>query len=556
MDKTYFNRKKPKPIKTDKSIFVNQAGYLTDGEKRAVITKPCASFTIEDTNGNTRFVGTVSHRGYDSSSGDDVYEADFSGFSEQGIFRIKANDEYSPRFEISDSVYLQPFDDMTKAFYYLRCGCDLESRYAGEFAHPACHTEKAVLWEDKGKKECDRYDVSGGWHDAGDYGRYVTAAACTVAHLLYGYIMFPDVFEKQSLNLPESGSGIPDVLSECRYELEWLLKMQRSDGAVWHKCTTAHHAPFIMPQDDKAQLYLLPISSFATADLAAVCALAARVYKPYDKDFSDRLTAAALKSYDWLNKNPQFVGFNNPDGCNTGCYGERTDEDNRFWAYCELYALTGEEKFRTLIKENYKKVPLAELGYGCISGLGSLCCLLNEKAADKEITDKMREEFAKAARHYKTYSDSCGYKVAITERQYCWGSNMNVMKNAMTYIICDYFNCDSDTNYRDYVNYQADYLLGLGATGYSYVTGCGELCCNYPHLRPAHADGIDKCMPGFVSGGANAHPDDTDAKILIPEGTPPMKCYADDVGCYSLNEVAIYWNSPAVFVFAYLNSIK
>lgn len=109
-----------------------------------------------------------------------------------------------------------------------------------------------------------------------------------------------------------------------------------------------------------------------------------------------------------------------------------------------------------------------------------------------------------------------------------------------------------EERYYEYAAAQFHYLLGVNATGYSYVTGQGVFCTNYPHYRPSYADGIDECIPGFVSGGSNRHLQDIDAKLLVPEGTPSMKCYVDDVGCYSLNEIAIYWNSPAIFLLAYL----
>ena len=73
-----------------------------------------------------------------------------------------------------------------------------------------------------------------------------------------------------------------------------------------------------------------------------------------------------------------------------------------------------------------------------------------------------------------------------------------------------------------------------------------------PHMRPTAADSIDECIPGLVSGGPNRYPSDEAARKLIKKDTPPMKCYADDVGAYSLNEITIYWNSPAVFTAAYI----
>ncbi len=548
MDSTYFDRKQPVLHSFAEKINVNQLGYLSAGEKRAVAAFPFDIFRLVDTDGNTVYEGNSVHFGYDRQSGDDVWIADFSDFTSDGQYRIEAENEKSVYFRIGNNVYDNALCDIERAFYYLRCGTELCEANAGKFGHPQCHSTVARAWSDESYKK----DVTGGWHDAGDYGRYVTAGAVAVAHILYSHILFPEAFSLQSLDIPESGSGMPDILSECKYELKWLMEMQREDGGVWHKCTTKVHAPFVMPQDDKAELFLFDVSSMATADFVAVCALAARVYEKYDKQFSDTLKEYALKSYEWLCNNPQFIGFSNPDGVNTGGYGERSDEDNRMWAMAELYAMTGDNAYYKKMREYVSfSTPLAELGYGCVAGLASFCCLTCGKPTDCDMDTKMTGAFCQKAQQLVKLSDECGYGVAMFDQHYCWGSNMNVMKNAMIFIIADIFS--KEKKYEKYIIRQADYLFGLNATGYSYVTGCGKNSSNYPHLRPAHADGIDECIPGFVCGGANSYPGDPDARILIPEGTPPMKCYADDVGCYSLNEVTIYWNSPAVFVLAYIS---
>lgn len=548
MDKTYFNRTKPELSSFEKKIFINQCGYKTSSVKKAILTDGAEKFLIKNSSGELCFEGMTSHFGIDENSGDDVYIADFSMLTTAGTYRMETDKgSLSLWFTIDDNCYKKVFDDVSKAFYYLRCGCGLDAVHAGKFAHDKCHNGEAVLWGDSSV----RADVSGGWHDAGDYGRYVTAGACALGHILAAFKMFPQVFEEQNLNIPESDMPIPDMISECRTELEWILKMQRDDGGVYHKATTALHAPFIMPEDDKEQMYLFDVSSMAAADSAAIFAMAAGIYRKYDPEFADRLTDAAEKSYDWLRNNPDFIGFHNPEGCNTGGYGEGGDKDNRFWAAAEMYCLTDDEQYLTdaeKLLEN--EFPLTALGYGSIAGLGALAFLLNEKTKDTELGRKFAAEFIKAAEMLAEKADNCGYGAAMSTNDYCWGSNMNILKHSMIFIIADYI--ENGSRFAAYTSAQLDYLLGVNATGYSYVTGNGAFCCNYPHLRPAHADGIEECIPGMVSGGPNRYPCDHDARILVPEGTPPMKCYADDVGCYSLNEITIYWNSPAVFLLAYM----
>lgn len=547
MDVTYFNENTSLAVrKFSKNTFVNQLGYKPYEAKKAVFKTDVSEYTIVGVDDKVYYRGKPTYFGVDEFSGDEVWVADFSDFKTEGRYFIMANNEKSLCFSIAENVYQNAFFDITKAFYFLRCGKELKEEYAGEFTHKACHNTLAVLYGEEDKS----FDVSGGWHDAGDYGRYITAGACALAHILFAYKMYPQKFENLNLNIPESKSRVPDILEECRYELEWFLKMQREDGGVYHKVTTMVHAPFVMPEDDKKPLYIFPVSSMATADFAAICAMASGIYKKFDTAFADKLIKAAKKAELWLDKNPEFLGFRNPEGCNTGPYGEWDDKDNRFWAYCELFLETGEAIYHQKMEKYLEyDFDIAALGYGSVGGFGALSYILSDNKNKSERFKKMFEaEFIKRAYELQDMADKCGYGAAMNEDCYCWGSNMILLKHAMTFAIADFI--EKKGRFKKYTFSQLDYLFGINATGYSYVTENGEFSSVNPHLRPTFADGIDKCIPGYVCGGPNRHPGDPDAKELLPPGTPPMKCYADVVSCYSLNEITIYWNSPAVFAIA------
>lgn len=549
MNRKYFDTIPNTPRTTPFGIFVDQAGYCPKSMKRAIIPFECDSFEITDINGNVRYSGNTTPSGYDKASGDNIWLADFSGFAESGSYCVKADGKTSAMFRIGDDVYDDVFRKTSKAFYFLRCGCGLDEHHAGLWHHGKCHTAPAKLWNDRSVT----LDVTGGWHDAGDYGRYVTAGACAAAHLLYAFRLFPEAFEKQMLSIPEK--GIPDILSEIRYELEWFLKMQDSEGGVYHKATTAMHAPFVMPEDDTAEMFIFPVSSMATADFAAICALASGIYEAYDKEFSEKLMKAAVKSVEWLESHPQFIGFENPKGCNTGGYGERDDYSNRFWAYSEMYAITGDIKYHVkLVSALDKDFPLTALGYSEVGGFGALAYLLCKQDKDVNLTRRLENMFRQRAAELKKTADNCGYGIAMESEDYCWGSNMGLMTKAMVFAITDVL--FGDLTCREYAERHLHCLLGTNPFGISYVTGVGEFRCNYPHLRPAFADGIEECIPGMVAGGPNVYLSDPFAKTVIPEGTPPMKCYADDTASYSMNEITIYWNSPTVFVLAYLCKIN
>lgn len=546
-------------------VFVNQAGYQIKGEKYALAPFDFGGFCIVDKNNKVFYSGKAVNLGEDVNSGDVVYAAFFSDFEEEGEYFVKTEDgKCSSSFSIGRNTEETALEKLEKAFYFLRCGMDLEESYAGRFTHKRCHTGTARLWSDRSKF----LEVSGGWHDAGDYGRYVTPGAVAAAQLLYAYKLYPSVFEKQNLNIPESGNGTPDILSEARYELEWLLKMQRSDGGVYHKATTALHAAFVMPEEDVNPMFVFDVSSMATADFAAVCTLASGIYRPFDEEFSKLLMTAAEKSYKWLRDNPDFLPFRNPKGNGTGWYGEWSDLDNRFWAACEMFAATGDESCQLELEKLIDaemprierwafgggKISLTELGYAVTGGFGALAYLLCDRENRKpELIERFENAFLMKAEELKKISDGCGYLVAMREGEYCWGSNMNLMKNGMLFCIADLLKKKKgeESDFLKYAARQMNCLFGANALGISYVSGVGEYCINNPHLRPAFADGIDECIPGMVAGGPNGKPCNNDREIVsFPEGTPPMKCFEDDYRCFSLNEITIYWNSPAVFTLA------
>ena len=205
-------------------IHLNQVGYGADMPKKAVITgKGENCFVVSADNGMV-FEPSITEPCFDSASEDTVRIVDFTEVKKPGQYFLFA-DGLKKTFYINERPYRALTGALVKGMYYQRCGCALDEKHAGVFQHKICHTGKATLIDDKSVV----MDVSGGWHDAGDYGRYIVPAAVTVGHLLYAYELFPKAFGDE-LNIPESGNGIPDILNECRYELEWMMKMQRQAG--------------------------------------------------------------------------------------------------------------------------------------------------------------------------------------------------------------------------------------------------------------------------------------------------------------------------------------
>ena len=539
-----------------KKVFMDQVGFLPSSEKKAVLNFDAPEFKVVDEGGNAVYEGKTVHFGTDEISGEDTYVADFSALTEGGRYKVVAGDVEGVSFAVGNDVFDKLKKDILKCYYYLRCGAALDKEHAGVYYHEPCHLSKATVYGE----DTEPVDVSGGWHDAGDYGRYSTAGAVAVAHLLYG-VRFFDNLLKIEFDIPKvkcDNGFLPDILAEVKVELDFLMKMQRENGSVWHKVTTFNHAGFVMPEDDTNELFLFNVSSLATGDIAAVFALAYTIYKDYDKAYADKLLEKSLKAYKWLKENPDQLLFFNAEGSNTGQYDEAEDISNRFWAACSLYEATSEATYyedavtlrdrlaafdSTYNKKLYQGNVFTCLGWAEVAGLGGFSLLL--KNEDNDITSFIKESFVSEAKRLCANATKNGFGLCMERKDFIWGSNMELLKYLMILTVAN--KLAPDKEYENAITSGIDYLLGCNSMDISYVTGNGEKAFKNPHLRPTAVDDIEEPWPGLVSGGPNIGLHDERAQTL-PKDLPAMKCYLDHVDCYSLNEITIYWNSPLVFV--------
>jgi endoglucanase len=313
--------------KISEDILVDQIGYKTDDKKIAVIKGTGKTFKVIDrATGKVVLSKETDGKVNDESSGDTVSYADFSEMRIKGTYYISVDGlGKSCNFKVGDNTLFSEVNSaMAKALYFQRCGIALEPKYAGEYIHASCHTGKAMLYGN----EVVEMDVSGGWHDAGDYGRYVVPAAVTAADLMLAYEFYPESFIN-NYNIPESFNNIPDVLDEVRYGITWMFKMQdKQTGGVYHKVTSRNFPDLAaMPDTDVDDLLVMPVSTTATADFAAVTAMASRIYKNIDAAFSEQCLIASLKAWKWLETNSDFIEYRNPQDVSSGEYGDSSGRD-------------------------------------------------------------------------------------------------------------------------------------------------------------------------------------------------------------------------------------
>lgn len=512
-------------------IVTNQVGYRTDSKKQAVIrnASDASSFSVVNADsGQAVYTGTLSESVSNTSADETDQIADFSEVTQTGTYYIACDGlDNSYTFEISDTVYDDMLDESVKMLYLQRCGCAVEG---GAFSHPACHTSMATIY---GTSE--QIDVSGGWHDAGDYGRYIVPAAKAVADLLYAYQANPSMFG-DDYGIPESGNGKADLLDEVKYELDWMFKMQTSDGGVYHKVTCESFPGYVAPQYETKPLIVTPVSSTATADFAASMALAAEIYQSYDADYAAKCLAAAELAWSWLEQNPNFL-FENPEDIVTGEYGDTSDRDERYWAAAQLYRITGNEKYLNSLTSASKGLDWSTVGdYGNIA-------ILTMDGIDQNSTvyQNAKNAVIKQADAFLSRSESSPYGSAITA--YNWGSNMTIANAGIILGLADQLM--GNASYAEAAQAQLDYLLGMNPVGTCFMTGYGTVSPLNPHHRPSMAAG--EAMSGMLVGGVNSNLEDSAAKAYL-NGAAPAKCYVDNSESYSTNEITIYWNSPLTYL--------
>ena len=539
-------------------IKVDQAGYPSKAPKiAAVAAKAKASRFAVKRAGDDKVVlkGQLTAATEDRDSGDKVQLADFSKLSRPGTYYVEVDGTgHSYSFAIGPAVYERAFYLAMRSYYGQRCGVavDLGEEFPG-YKHEACHLEGAYH-ATSGKSGAVK--SAGGWHDAGDYGRYVVNSGITTGTLLWTWELYGQRLRALKLDLPESGNGVPDILNEIRWNLNWMLAMQDGDGGVFHKQTSEKFCGFVMPEKDALVSYIIGTgaepykSSCATGDFAAVMAIAARVYKPFDPAFAARCLKAAEDAWKWLDGHPE-VRFMNPKGVSTGAYGDRSCADESLWAAAELWRTTGAAAYQTWFLANYEKARPAIRPEGPPSwaNVGALALWTYAMApgADAAGAANIRKDSFAAADAIVERTAQHPYRMSMTTKDYIWGSNAVAANYGLQLLVANALR--KDTRYVDAAIDNLHYLLGRNALSLSFVTQLGENPYHHPHHRPSGADANAEPWPGLLAGGPNGRRQDP-AMAKLPGDLPPARMYLDEQASYATNEVAINWNAPLVFLLA------
>lgn len=535
-------------------IKVCQVGYLPEETKTAILTGGAQGQVVVRESDSHKSVAslTVGEELFDSDTGEKVRIVDLTEVSKPGRYYVDVPGVgRSFDFNVGDDVFVSTFQKSMLFYTGQRCGTAV--RLGGDFSqyhHSECHMSDAHMDASTGRE--GTRSITGGWHDAGDFGRYTINSGISMGTLLWTYELDSDKLHGIELMIPQPDGSLPQMLSEIRWNLDWMLKMQDESGGVWHKATTAKFPGSILPERDNARMLIVGsgyepyLTTQATCNFVAVAAIAARVYRPFDPDYADRCLTAAKRGWSWLESTPDSHFKANPRGVETGAYEDDDANDERLWAAVELFRTTGDTIYHEYFLSHYGRVrPMFNSGFPHewknVHALALYGYALEGRSeVDTEVQKAIRQEALTAADQIAMRIQTSGYRVPLTTDNYIWGSNALVANYGMMLRLANRISPKSQ--YSDAAQDCLHYLLGRNTFNTSFVTQVGSRWAMNPHHRPSEADDVQQPWPGMLIGGPNAQ--------NATKKRPPARQWDDVKESFTTNEVAINWNAPLVFLLA------
>lgn len=576
-----------KPDKIQKYIMVDQFGYRPGDIKFAVIVNPQLGFNAEDEfiagkvyevrrwdNDEVVFSGSPeqwNHGATDFSSGDKGWWFNFSDVKEEGEFYIydKEQNEGSYMFSISPDVYKGAMKAAVRTFYYQRLNAPKEKPWAEEpWLDPAAfmgtgQDSEATYLYDKNNPATAK-DLSGGWMDAGDYNKYVTFASSPIHMMLTAYQQNPDIFS-DDYNIPESGNGIPDILDEVKYELEWIKKMQQDDGGVLIKLGNIDYNVACPPSTDKRPRYYGPECSSSSIAAAGMFAHASHVFAEFPelKKYADDLKTRAVKAWNW------YKGHERSDTCDSQeiksgdadvSFKDQDSEETVTAIY--LFALTGEAKYNETVIDKFSiTAPFYDTyQYLYHSHIGDALLYYTTLAgADKDAGNRILAQRKYQGKGLDIFRDDMKldlYMAYIPTTLYNWGSNNpRAALGAANYDFITYNLHDGDKKrFLKRASGILHYLHGVNPLGIVYLSNMyregGDFCAD-EIFHSWFSDGSEwdgNPPPGYLTGGPNFWYNGNRKDVLIQ---PPQKCYLNTNSSYpenswELTEPGIYYQASYI----------
>jgi endoglucanase len=534
------------PEFTSPSIQVNQVGYLPGSAKQAFagnwlgtagpMPVDSAEFVIRRTDsGDGVFHGQLEKiSGRDPWSGNAVYRADFSDVTEEGEYFLSIDGlGRSHPFSISKNVFIPVFRSVFRLFYHSRNSTAIAAPWADAgYERPAgipleltsrIHPAVTASAHAAGEAPDSYRKVWRGWFDAGDYGQYVANAAPVWHAFGVGLELAPGFLSGDDFNLPESHNGIPDVLDELDWGMDWLLGMQNpANGGVYSRSVPVSWDESL-PHQVKKPRYLFEVTSHATASFAAMAAMHARLIAKWKPGRADEALNAARKAWGFLETTVQWPAeselYKNPKYVHAGEYADDSATDNRLWAAAELYRATGEPGFRDAFRKLFAGIKVdpterVSFRHQSMAAFWSMHRALQAHAqpdtgtwveGDRQLREKLATILINAADWYLKNSREHPFDAPVHQSMKFtgWGSFAHSTRAVLP--LMQAFAISGNPAYCQGSAAMTNPQLGANPQSISYITGVGKRSPRYPLSLLSKLDSKTGPLNGIPVNGPHYH---------------------------------------------------
>jgi hypothetical protein len=512
------------------SIQVNQIGYAPGADKYAYIGNWLGTagalpiddqyfLVIDEINGNTVYRGELTLRAIaDPWSGNDVYEADFSALREPGRYYLQLPGiGYSDHFSIASNVYDRVYRSTARYFYHHRNHSPITAPWAtpgyerdqGMSAEVDGTFHPGVAASPLGSGEIGYREITGGWFDAGDYGQYIPNAAPIWYVAGAAMDVAAERFRDGDFNIPESGNGIPDLLDELEWGMDWALAMQdENDGGVWFRIASEQWDSSL-PAEVSAVRYIGEKTTHATAAFAAMAAIHSRLLTSYRPERAARTLAAAKHAWRFLENQPQWPAegqlYSNPQGTHAGTYADNSAIDNRMWAAAELYRSTGEARYHDAYKNMASQVridPTAVVSFRDQS-MAALWAYLNADWPDRDpsLHAAALESVVAGAQWRLRVASEHPFRASVHPHMPFLGWGSFAHSTRATLPLMQAWFLTGDELYRQQAWSTPHVQLGVNPQALCYITGLGQRSPRFPLSKLSQYDNVSEPLPGIPVNG-------------------------------------------------------
>ncbi len=497
---------------------VNQVGYLPASPKFFSMTVGEGAgpqpFVVEDLAGAVVLRGVAGGTIFDerASAGEFVRQGDLSSVRAPGTYRIRVGDGVSEPFAVGEKVYEPLVRAAARCFWIIRANVVIDDPVTA-IAHPLSHREDAAKPDPWGHIR----DLSGGWYNAGDFGKWVHMEAISSSSMMWLYELRPDAVRSLDLQLGHRDPVLPDLLVLAKWGLSFMLRMQNSDGSVLHKVDSQPDFWLGPIEKDPNTRRARPGGSIDAGVFVGAMVQAARVFRQFDAGFAAQCEKAALSAWKWLEANPHVLQ-SDPYSVDGECWEEE------LWALAEMARFSGDARLQDRVVAEMDRRPLVSLTWSQPHILGYYSLAMGAKVRP-DVKGRARQKLLELAQSMAGVSATSGYGVSLAASDYVWGSVENVMYKAGALLVAAEFS--GDGTLRDAGRRQLDYVLGTNSLNHSFVAGFGSRSSIGAHHWTNWS--LHKIMPGWVSGGPNQYATGADSLLrkVIEAGTPPAKCFVD-----------------------------